>query len=438
MVFERIHPDDRTAVQQVIDDVKRDGRDYEHEYRLLMPDGMIKHVHVVARANSGSEGEVEFVGAIMDVTAAREAENRILQIIDTVPALIWRARADGEVDYVNERLRQYVGVILQQGSQSDWRAAIHPVDADRLRSDRLAAIADKRAYELLFRLRRVDGEYRWVLSRVVPLLDATGNVSAWYGCVTDIHDRKLAEDGLLKAQADLAHVTRVTTLGELSASIAHEVNQPLAAIVTNGEVSLRLLDREIPDVAEVRDAVAAMVSDGQRASNIIRRLRTLTAKAELQKAELNLNDIIVEVVPLVRDEVVGNGVSLRLELAPDLPAVLGDRVQLQQVIINLLVNAVDAMAVIEGRPRDLVVVSQRHGNGQVLVAVRDSGIGIDPKNAKGLFEAFYSTKPHGMGMGLSICRSIVEGHGGTIWASANDGFGATFQFALPTPLEQVA
>ncbi|HEV7719626.1 MAG TPA: ATP-binding protein, partial [Arsenicitalea sp.] len=287
-------------------------------------------------------------------------------------------------------------------------------------------------------LRRFDGEYRWFLARAMPLLDSTGNILAWYGSDTDIHDRKLAEEALLKVRADLAHVTRVTTLGELSASIAHEVNQPLAAIVTNGEVGLRLLESDLADIAETREVLAAMISDGRRASEIIRRLRTLTMKTEPQKSELDLNDIIADVMQLVREEVHGKHVSLRLELAPALPQVLGDRVQLQQVIINLLLNAIEAMAGVDGRPRDLVIRSQRHGLGQVLIAVQDSGAGIEPQIAKEIFEAFYTTKPDGMGMGLSICRAIVESHGGTIWASANDGPGATFQFVLPLRLEQAA
>ena len=256
--------------------------------------------------------------------------------------------------------------------------------------------------------------------------------------IASLSEQKRAEEALRQARADLAHVTRVTTLGELAASIAHEVNQPLAAIVTNGEVGLRLLQRDVPDVAEVHDALTAMIGDGRRASDIIQRLRTLTAKTEMQKAALDLNDVITGVVPLMRDQILVKHVSLRLELASALPAVLGDRVQLQQVIINLLVNAVDAMASINGRPRELVIRSQRHGPRQVLIAVQDSGVGIDPQSARGIFEAFYTTKANGMGMGLSICRSIVESHGGTIWASPNEGPGATFQFALPSRLEQAA
>ena len=311
MLVQRTHPDDRAAVQQTIDRAARDGKDFSHEYRLLMPDGSVTYVHAVARAVKDASGNIEFVGAVTDVTATRRAE---------------------------QALRQ--------------------------------------------------------------------------------------------SQAELAHVTRVTTLGELTASIAHEVNQPLAAIVTNGEVSLRLLDRETPDLAEVREAVGDMISNGRRASEIIQRLRSLSRKTETQKVALDINGAISEVIPLVQHEVLSHRVSLRRELAPTLPAVLGDRVQLQQVIINLVVNGMEAMAPVTDRPRELVVRSQLDAGGQVLVAVQDSGVGIDPENANKLFNAFFTTKPSGMGMGLSICRSIIENHDGTLWASRNAGPGATFQFTL--------
>ena len=437
LVLERTHPEDRAAVQQTIDKGS-DGLDYDHEYRLLMPDGTVKYVHVVARANTASAGEVEVVGAVMDVTAAKETESRIRQTIDAVPASIWRARPDGSMDYYNARNLQYVGMTQQEVLDSGWGGQIHPDDRPHAYGNWLASLAERKPVENVLRLRRFDGEYRWFLSRALPLLDPAGNILAWYGSDTDIHDRKLAEDALHKARADLAHVSRVTTLGELSASIAHEVNQPLAAIVTNGEVGLRLLQRDDLDTAEIRDTLKAVISEGRRASDIIRRLRTLTTKTEMQKAELDLNEVIADVVPLVRDEMIGKRVTLRLELAPALPAVLGDRIQLQQVIINLLVNAMDAMASVDGRPRELAIRSQTRGPGQVLIAVRDTGVGIDPQSARGIFEAFYSTKPNGMGMGLSICRSIVESHGGTIWAAPNEGPGATFQFALPSRLEQAA
>ena len=311
MLVQRIHPDDRAAVQQLIGRATRDGNDFSHEYRLLKSDGSVSYLRAVAHAVKDASGDVEFVGAVTDITATKRAE---------------------------EALRQ--------------------------------------------------------------------------------------------AQAELAHVTRVTTLGELTASIAHEVNQPLAAIVTNGEIGLRWLDREVPDLAEVREALGDMISNGRRAGEIIHRLRALSKRTETHKAVLDINDAISEVIPLVHQEVLNHRVSLNLELAPALPAVLGDRVQLQQVIINLIVNGMEAMAPVTDRSRALVIRSQLDDAGQVLVAVEDAGVGIDPGNVRQLFEPFFTTKPSGMGMGLSICRSIMENHGGNLWASRNAGSGATFQFAL--------
>jgi C4-dicarboxylate-specific signal transduction histidine kinase len=230
---------------------------------------------------------------------------------------------------------------------------------------------------------------------------------------------------------ELAHATRVTTLGELSASIAHEVGQPLGAIVTSGEACLRWLAHDPPQPQEVRACVQHMIGEGKRASEIVRRIRTLTGKAAPRKTPLELNDVINDVVSLVRRELSSQRVSLRLELASDLPALLGDRVQLQQVLINLVMNGIQAMADIDNDSRALVIESHRDRDGHVLVAVQDSGPGIDPDNASRLFDAFYTTKTNGMGMGLSICRSIIEAHGGQVWAVNKAGQGAMFQLRLP-------
>jgi C4-dicarboxylate-specific signal transduction histidine kinase len=246
----------------------------------------------------------------------------------------------------------------------------------------------------------------------------------------EIIERQGAEEALQKAQAELAHVSRLMTLGELTASISHEVNQPIAAIVTNGQVSLRLLALETPRPDDLRATVERIVSDAHRASEVIQRIRALAKRSEPQMLALNLNDVVSESVLLVQREVLSHGVSLRTELAYALPPVLGDRVQLQQVIINLLINAVEAMASITDRPRELLVRS-RHEANQVHVAVRDSGIGIDAVTAEQLFSAFFTTKPSGMGMGLSISRSIIRAHGGRLWVSPNPDHGADFQFTVP-------
>ena len=248
--------------------------------------------------------------------------------------------------------------------------------------------------------------------------------------VLDLTERKHVEGALRDAQANLAHVVRVTTLGELTASIAHEVNQPLAGVVANAEACLRWLDRGTPDLDAACRSVEWIIDDGNRASEVIRRVRALANKTSLEKVPLDVNDVVREVIALVQRELISHQVSLRMELAPALPMILGDRVQLQQVIINLVMNGIEAMQSVTDRPRELVIRSGQDETHQVLVSVTDCGVGIAAENADRLFNAFFTTKSSGMGMGLSICRSIMEAHGGRLWATANVP-GATFQFTLP-------
>jgi signal transduction histidine kinase len=240
-----------------------------------------------------------------------------------------------------------------------------------------------------------------------------------------------AEQALHQAQVELARVTRVVTLGELTASIAHEINQPLAGVVTNGQASLRWLSQDPPRLDQVRAAVERAVRDGNRASDVIRRIRALAKKTDPLKEPLDINDVVQEGILLVRREIQNQGVALRTDFAPALPPVIGDRVQLQQVIINLMMNGVEAMVPVEDRPREILVRSEPHETEHVLVAVRDSGIGIDSTTAGRLFSPFFTTKQGGMGMGLSISRSIIAAHGGRLWVSPNPDHGATFQFTLP-------
>ena len=319
LVLQRTYPEDRTFLQRLLERVGRNRQNWEVDHRLLLPDGSIKHIRVVAHATGAAPDRLEYVGALMDVT-----------------------------------------------------------------------------------------------------------------------DTRLAQEALERAQAELAHVTRVTTLGELTASIAHEVNQPLAAIVTNGEATLRWLANESPNLAEARGAVERIIRDSHRASEVIKRLRELARKSDPQMAALDINDVITDVVALVQREVLSHRVRLRLDLDKALKPVTGDRVQLQQVLINLMMNGIEAMATVNERPRELLVRAAPRERDRVLVAVRDSGIGIDPEQVDRMFVAFVTTKPDGLGMGLSICRSIIEAHGGELWALSNDDAGATFQFTLPIRQESAA
>jgi PAS domain S-box-containing protein len=710
LIVQRTHPDDRAAVQKTIDDASRTGRDFDHEYRLLMPDGSVKYVHAVAHAARDASGCIEFVGAITDVTGAKEterklrrseaylaetqhlshtsswawdvrgrkwayrsaavydlfgfdpgegdvplqafrdrivpedrprnieaasrairekadfevdfrialpdgsvkhirsvghpvvngdgevvelvgthldvteqyeankklqkafdeikkSEDRLQLVIDTIPTLVWRAGPEGIPDFLNQPALDYTGISLDQAATA-WPRAFHPDDKKGMLVKWAAIRESGMPGELEARLRRFDGEYRWFLFRGEPLHDETGSIVKWYGSSTDIEDRKRAEEALREseqrfrdyaetasdwfwetgpdhrvihvsdplsavglepegvtglarwdfaadvesesqkwrlhraildahlpfrdfvyssinrtgstkyfrssgkpvfdakqnfigyrgtgnditatiradhaeqalreAQAELAHVTRVTTLGELTASIAHEVNQPLAAVVANAEACLRWLGRDIPDLAAARRSAEWVINDGIRASEVVRRVRALAHKADIEKAPLDVNDIVEEVIALVQRELASHLVSLRTELAPALPKILGDRVQLQQVIINLVMNGIEAMQEVTDRPRELVIRSREEEMQQVLLSVTDCGVGISAENANRLFNAFFTTKSSGLGMGLSICRSIVEAHGGRLSASGDEGRGATFQFVLPLHQEDAS
>jgi PAS domain S-box-containing protein len=709
LVLDRIHPEDRAAVRSTIDHASAEGEDFEHQYRLLMPGGSIKHIHAMSHAVKGLPGRVEYVGAITDVTAAKETERKLrlseaylaetqhlshtsswawderkkryvylsdelynlfgiergeeaelvktyrkrilaedkpkvieaarraidhktdlevdfriklpngkmthvhsvghpvlnsegeltllvgtnvditeqyeaneelqkafdeikksqdhLQlVIDAIPTLVWRAQPDGVPDFLNQPALDYTGLSPDQ-AELGWPRAFHPEDKKGMLIKWSAIRESGTPGCLEARLRRFDGEYRWFLFQAQPLRDKSGNIVKWYGSATEIEDRKLAEFALRKseqrfrdyaetasdwlwetgpdhrvasisepvnvaglsssrlpgmtrrdvasdfeaepekwrlhrktlddhrpfrdfvysatsesgsqvyvrssgkpffdangrflgyrgtgtditaliraeqaekdlrgAQAELAHVTRVTMLGELTASIAHEVNQPLTAVVANAEATLRWLNREQPDLAAARRSVEWVINDGCRASDVVRRVRALAKKSDMETVQLALNQVANEAVTLVERELIKHRVSLRTELAPLLPQILGDRVQLQQVIINLLMNGIEAMEPIADRPRELLIRSGKDETGQLILSVTDSGTGISTENSNRLFNAFFTTKSSGLGMGLSICRSIVQAHGGRMSASNNEGPGATFQLFLPPHREDV-
>jgi PAS domain S-box-containing protein len=312
LLLARVHPDDYALVQRVIDRAKNDRQDFAFEHRLQLPGGTVKHVRVVARAMRSETDNVDFVGAVMDVTSI-----------------------------------------------------------------------------------------------------------------------KLAELELQSTRTELAHVMRVTSLGELTASIAHEVNQPLGAVVANAEACLGWLDRESPDLNEAHAAIERIVRDGHRAGEVIRRVRALIKRTDTQMVPLDVNEIVSEAMNIVEHELLRHRVSQRMELSSDLPVVLGDRIQLQQVLLNLIINGIEAMQPITDRRRELVIRSERDETQQVHVTVMDCGIGLSAESAHRIFDAFITTKSSGMGMGLSICRSIIQAHGGRIWASTNEPFGAAVQFTLP-------
>jgi PAS domain S-box-containing protein len=307
---------------------------------------------------------------------------------------------------------------------------IHP--EDRAKWDRAVdrAIAEKSDYEVELRILLSDGTTKYIHIVGHPVLNASGELGQFMGTSTDITQRKLAEEALRQAQVDLAHISRVTTMGELTASLAHEVNQPIAAAVTDANTCLRWLTRDQPDLQEAREAASRMVKDATRAADIISRIRLLFNKVSPQRELVDVNEVVREMIVLLRSEATRYSISVRAELASDLPEVTGDRVQLQQVVMNLLLNSMEAMKDGDTK-RELVINSQPERNEQVMVSVSDTGVGLPPHQAEQIFNAFFTTKPYGTGMGLRISRSIIESHGGRLWAADNPPRGASFCFTLP-------
>jgi PAS domain S-box-containing protein len=424
-----LHPDDRERVVSAWRESVVNGTPYEQEERHRGADGQYRWFLARGVPLKDSQGQIiRWYGTNTDIEDRKEAEGWLRLVIDTLPAMVWSKLPDGSADFLNQRFREYTGLSLEEGLGWGWMMnAFHP--EDRAEEEWRAAFAAGEPFEKEARLRRADGAYHWFLLRAVPLRDERGNVVKWYGISTDIEDRKRAEEALLEAQDKLAHVTRTQALGELAAAIAHEVNQPLTAIVTNANFSLRELKGSTANLDELRTAITEIVNDGARASAVLSRIRGLLGRESPRRTELEINEIIQEVITLLRNELTRNRVSLRTELAAGLPRVSGDPVQLQQVLINLIMNAIEAMRTSAERPRELLIRSAKSPDG-VLVQVQDSGPGIEPRLADRIFEPFFTTKAEGIGMGLSISHSIIESHGGHL-SIVPVSQGARLQFTLP-------
>jgi PAS domain S-box-containing protein len=575
LTLERVHPEDLFFVKQAIERASQDGKDFDFEYRLLMPDGLIKHVHVVAHALNDDRGDVEFAGAVMDVTEQHQAkaalekafvevknsQDRLQLIIDTIPGWVWSALPDGSIDFVSQSWVDYHGLSLEDLRQG-WQVVLHPDDVERAYETGRAAVSSGQPFQTELRSRRADGEYRWFVYRAVPLRDETGNIVKWYGTtndiddrkraeealrqsehnlseaqrlthtgsftwdirtqqalylseewqriygfdpeddgraweerwrrihpedrptwqaaveravkertdyeleyrillpngvmkyvhalghpvldasrdvvqftgsVTDITERKRAEEALRQALEELAHVSRMTTMGELTASLAHEVNQPITAAVTNAKTCVRWLAADPPNLEEAREAALRSAKSGTRAADIISRIRSLFQKSTPKRELVNVNEVIREIIVLLRGETTRYSISVRTELGTGLPKLMGDHVQLQQVIMNLVLNGIEAMKDVDDK-RELFIKSQLAEDERLLITISDTGVGLPPQ-ADHIFDAFFTTKLQGTGMGLSISRSIVESHGGRLWAEGNSSRGATFYIALPTRVE---
>ena len=437
-----VHPDDLAEVIRAYTHSITTGTPYEIEHRCRRSDGIYRWFQVRALAVRDADDRITgWYVLLSDIDDRKRAEQALLVseqslslIINTMPVLAWSTRAEGKADFFNQRWLDYTGLSLDEARDWGWAKVIHPDDLVLVNEYWRAHIVSGEAGEIEARLRRQDGVYRWFLFRANPLRGQSGAVVKWYGTNTDIDDRKRAEEELTMARAELAHVSRVTSLGVLTASIAHEVNQPLSGILMNAGTCLRMLDSTPPNVEGARETARRTIRDGNRASEMVTRLRALFKRKEVAVEQVDLNDAAKEVIALSLSELHSKRILVRHELAPNLPAIKGDRIQLQQVIQNLLRNASDSMNSIDDRPRQLVIRTENDDGGNVQLTVQDTGIGIDPNTFDRLFESFYTTKDDGMGIGLSVSRSIIEAHHGRIWASANDGPGSSFAFSIPSDI----
>jgi PAS domain S-box-containing protein len=406
--------------------------------QLVKGSKMLARGEFTHRVPIQGEDELAQLGRVFNDTAGQlqdlyeslqSSEDRLRRVINTIPAHVWSSLPDGSVDFINQRLLESTGFPIEALLGSGWQSIVHPDDRARYVAQWKSALAAGEPLEIETRIWTAQRDYRWLLVRNVPLRDGHGAIVKWYGTGIDIEDRKRAEEALRKAHADLAHANRVTTMGELCASLAHEINQPISGAITNASTCLRRLDRDPPDLKGAKAGAALIIRDANRAAEIINRVRLFFRKGVVTKEHVDINEMIREMEILLHNEATQHSVFVQTKLAADRPLILADRIQLQQVLMNLMINGIDAMKAVDG-PRQLTLGTQNESNEQLLVWVADTGIGLPPNQAGQIFNAFFTTKEHGTGMGLRISRTIIEAHGGRLWATDNHPRGASFHFTL--------
>jgi len=361
----------------------------------------------------------------------RESEARFQAMADTAPVLIWMTGTDALCNYFNKPWLEFTGRTMEQEVGVGWTEGVHPDDVQGCFDCFLPAFHARKPFRMEYRLRRADGEYRWVIESGIPRYTGAGEFAGYIGSNIDITDLKRAaaeRQRLHELEADLARINRVSMMGELAASLAHEIKQPITAALVDAKTCVRWLRRDTPDVAEGCEAALRMIQDATRATEVVERVRSLYKRDTSDRELHDINEIIREMTVLLHDKANRTSISIRTELDSDLPLITVDRVQLQQVLMNLILNGIEAMKDADG---EVTITSKRTADGQLLVSVSDTGIGLPVAEVDRIFEAFFTTKEQGTGIGLSISRRIIESHGGRLWASGNAERGATFQFTLP-------
>jgi signal transduction histidine kinase len=399
--------------------------EFQHQVSVVGNDELAR----LGRAFNDAAGKLR---DLYDALHSREAYLAEAQRLSHTGSFGWNA-STGKVSWSDETFRIFEldPATLIPSVESVLRR-LHPGDVDRVQQEFARAARDGIGLDFEHRLLMSDGSVKYVRAVAHPVKNSSGQLE-FVGAVMDVTASKQAEEALRQAQAALAHVTRVTTLGEMAATIAHEVNQPLAAAITNSNTCLRWLARDPADVEEAREAASRTVKDTTRAADIIKRIRLLFKKGAPEWEPVDVNEVIREMIVLLNNDADRHSVSIRADLAADIPKVVADRVQLQQVLMNLMLNGIEAVGK-TNTAGELSVRSQRAEGAQLLISVSDTGVGLAPQQADRIFDAFFTTKPDGIGMGLPISRSIIESHGGRLWAAANSGRGATFHFTLPGEL----
>jgi len=448
MFFQAIHPDDLARVREAIETAEREKSDFELDHRIIHPGGEIRDIHVVGHPVLSPSGDfVDFVGTVLDITERKRAEEALrrseaylaeAQRLSHTGSWAYNIEAKKLIHSSEEYCRLF-GFDPESGVPSfeELIQRIHPEDRAAAMQEFESSSRAGIDLDAHFRIVHPDGTTKYVYGTVHPVFNASGDVGELLGTVMDVTERKRAEeerDRFRQAQADLARVNRVTTMGELTASLAHEVNQPIGAAVTNASTCLRWLAGDAPNLEEARAAAMRVVTDGRRAAEIISRVRQLFKKGITERELVDVNDVVREMIVILQGEAARQNIAVTMDLVRDLPQVPGDRVQLQQVMMNLIMNSIDAMKDVEGA-RELAIHSRLLENKEILVSVSDSGVGLPPQQADQIFNAFFTTKLHGTGMGLRISGTIVESHGGRLWAEDNSPRGATFHFTLPATVE---